>query len=30
MPWLTHHNPEIDWKTEEVKMIKCPEECEKQ
>ena len=20
MPWLAHHNPEIDWKTGEVKM----------
>ena len=30
MPWLTHHNPEIDWKTGEVKMTRCPEECGKQ
>jgi len=30
MPWLAHHNPEIDWKTGEVKMMRCPEECEKQ
>jgi len=30
MPWLEHHNPEIDWKTGEVKMTRCPEECEKQ
>ena len=28
--WLTHHNPEIDQRTEEVKMMRCPEECEKQ
>jgi len=30
MPWLTHHNPEIDWRTGEVKITRCPEECEKQ
>ena len=30
MPWLAHHNPEIDWKTGEVKMTRCPEECGKQ
>ena len=30
MPWLEHHNPEIDWKTEEVKITRCPEECGKQ
>jgi len=30
MPWLAHHNPEIDWRTEEVKMTRCPEECGKQ
>ena len=29
MPWLGCHNPEIDWKTEEVKMIRCPDECGK-
>ena len=29
MPWLAHHNPEIDWKTEEVWMTKCPDECGK-
>jgi len=28
--WLAHHNPEIDWKTGEVKMTGCPEECSKQ
>ncbi len=22
MPWLRHHNPEIDWKTGEVKMTR--------
>jgi len=30
MPWLACHNPEIEWKTGEVKMTRCPEECEKQ
>jgi len=30
MPWLVHHNPEIDWRTGEVKMTRCPEECGKQ
>jgi len=30
MPWLVRHNPEIDWKTGEVKMTRCPEECGKQ
>ena len=30
MPWLAHHNPEIDWKTGEVKMTRCPKECGKQ
>ena len=29
MPWLRCHNPEIDWKTGEVKMTRCPEECGK-
>jgi len=28
--WLAHHNPEIDWRTREVKMMRCPEECRKQ
>jgi len=28
--WLVHHNPEIDWRTGEMKMIRCPEECGKQ
>ena len=27
MLWLARHNPEIDWKTGEVKMTMCPEEC---
>ena len=30
MLWLVHHNPEIDWKTGEVKMTRCLEECGKQ
>ena len=30
MPWLACHNPKIDWRTEEVKMTRCPEECGKQ
>jgi len=29
MPWLGYHNPEIDWKMGEVKMTRCPDECEK-
>ena len=30
MPWLAHHNPEINWRIGEVKMMRCPEECGKQ
>ena len=30
MPWLERHNPEINWKTGEVKMTRCPEECGRQ
>ena len=30
MPWLAHHNPEINWRTGEIKMTRCPEECGKQ
>ena len=30
MPWLAHHNPEIDWKTREVKITRYPEEHGKQ
>ena len=26
-PWLRKHNPEIDWKMGEVKLIYCPSEC---
>jgi len=29
IPWLACHNPEIDWKTGEVKMMRCLEECGK-
>ena len=28
--WLACHNPEIDWRIGEVKMMRCPEECGKQ
>ena len=30
MLWLACHNIEIDWRTEEVKMTRCPEECGRQ
>jgi len=30
MPWLACHNPEIDWRTGEVRITRCPEECGKQ
>jgi len=29
MPWLGYYNPETDWKTGEVKMMRCPDECGK-
>jgi len=29
MPWLACHNSEIDWKTREVQMIRCLDECGK-
>jgi len=29
IPWLACHNPEIDWRTGEVQMTRCPEECGK-
>ena len=29
MLWLAYHNPEIDWRIEKVKMIRCLEECGK-
>ena len=30
MLWLARYNPEIDWRTGEVKMTRCLEECGKQ
>jgi len=27
MPWLQAHNPEINWKTEKVKITRCPPLC---
>jgi len=30
MLWLEHHNPEINWKTEEVKITRCLKEYGKQ
>src|SRR5262247_3848503 len=27
LPWLKEHNPEVDWKMEEVKMSRCPAQC---
>jgi len=30
MLWLACHNPEIDWRTEKVKITRCLEECGKQ
>ena len=30
MLWLACHNPEIDWRTGEVKIMRYPEECGKQ
>ena len=30
IPWLACHNPEIDWKMGEVKMIRCLEKCSRQ
>ena len=29
MPLLACHNPEIDWKTGKVKIMRCPDECRK-
>ena len=29
MLWLAHYNPEIDWRTGEVQMTRCPNECGK-
>ena len=30
MPWVACYNPEIDWRTGEVKITRCLEECGKQ
>ena len=30
IPWLARHNPEIDWRAEEVKITRCSKECGKQ
>ena len=30
MLWLAFHNPEINWRIGEVKIMRCPEECGKQ
>ena len=30
MPWLACHSPEINWKTGEVNMMRCLEECSRQ
>ena len=27
MPWLQAHNPEINWETGEVKIMRCPPLC---
>jgi len=29
MPWLQVHNPEINWETGEVKIMRCPFLCER-
>jgi len=29
MPWLAAHNPEINWKTGEIKMLRCPPWCKR-
>ena len=29
MSWLECHNPEINWKTGEIKITRCPDECRK-
>ena len=30
IPWLACQNPEIDWRTREIKITRCPEKCGKQ
>jgi len=27
IPWLQAYNPEINWETEEIKMMRCPPLC---
>jgi hypothetical protein len=27
LPWLRHHNPDIDWRTGTVAMTRCPSKC---
>src|SRR5260221_1846329 len=29
-PWLSHHNPEVDWATQKVSMTHCPTDCNRQ
>ena len=29
MSWLACHNPEIDWKIEEIQIMRCPDKCGK-
>src|SRR5258705_12033502 len=29
-PWLSHHNPEVDWATQKVSMTCCPTDCNRQ
>ena len=26
-PWLSHHNPEVDWAAQKVSMTRCPADC---
>ena len=30
IPWLACYNPEIDWRTGKVKIMRCLEECKNQ
>ena len=30
MPWLAHHNPKIDWRTGELKIMRCLKEYRRQ
>ena len=30
IPWLACYNPEIDWRTGDIKMTRCPKEYRKQ